>query len=130
MKAHKYFIALAQKQWSDFTLYEKALTAVTLNRYGFKQEAQNILKSLRQYAVTNNEQGMYWPNNRRQIYRNSAIQTHGCLDGSFLRVRREYARDRIDETMVTPAKTNSKLGKRSFYRRRDLCPAVNREKID
>ena len=97
LKAHKYFIALAQKQCSDFTLYEKALTAVTLNRYGFKQEAQNILKSLRQYAV-------------------------------FLRVRREYARDRIDETMVTPAKTNSKLGKRSFYRRRDLCPAVNRER--
>ena len=23
LKAHKYFIALAQKQWSDFTLYEK-----------------------------------------------------------------------------------------------------------
>ena len=77
------FIALAQKQWSDFTLYEKALTAVTLNRYGFKQEAQNILKSLRQYAVTNNEQGMYWPNNRRQIYRNSAIQTHVALMEAF-----------------------------------------------
>ena len=83
LKAHKYFIALAQKQWSDFTLYEKALTAVTLNRYGFKQEAQNILKSLRQYAVTNNEQGMYWPNNRRQIYRNSAIQTHVALMEAF-----------------------------------------------
>ena len=59
LTAHKYFIALAQKQWSDFTLYEKALTAVTLNRYGFKQEAQNILKSLRQYAVTNNEPVSY-----------------------------------------------------------------------
>lgn len=83
LKAHKYFMALVQKQWSDFTLYEKALTVVTLNRYGFKQEAQNILKSLRQYAVTNDEQGMYWPNNRRQTYRNTAIQTHVALMEAF-----------------------------------------------
>lgn len=88
LKAHKYFMTLAQKQWGDFSLYEKALTAVTLNRYGFSQEAQNILKSLRQYAVRNSEQGMFWPNNRRQLYRNSAIQTHVALMEAFYELER------------------------------------------
>lgn len=83
LDAHKYYLALAQKQWSDFSLYEKALISIALTNYGFRQEAQEILRSLRQYAVTTPELGTYWPNNRNTYYRNSAVQIHTVLMEAF-----------------------------------------------
>lgn len=83
LEAHKYFMALAQKQWAGSSLYEKALLAMTMHRYGFEKEARDILESLRQYAVSNAEEGMYWPNNRITSYRNSAIQGHVAILEAF-----------------------------------------------
>ena len=83
LEAHKHYLALVRKQWSDFSLYEKAISAVTLNNYGFQDEARNILESLRQYAVNTPEDGMYWPNNRNVYYRNSAVQIHTAIMEAF-----------------------------------------------
>lgn len=83
LEAHKHFLGLVRKQWSDFSLYEKAVSAVTLNNYGFQDEARNILESLRQYAITTPEDGMYWPNNRNVYYRNSAVQIHTAIMEAF-----------------------------------------------
>lgn len=83
LEAHKYFMALAQKQWAGTSLYEKALLAMTMHRYGFGKEAEDILESLRQYAVSNAKEGMYWPNNRITSYRNSAIQEHVAILEAF-----------------------------------------------
>lgn len=84
LEAHKYYINLTRKKWAAFSLYEKAISAIALNNYGFKEEARNILKSLRQYAVTTPEDGMYWPNNRNQYYRNSAVQIHTAIMEAFI----------------------------------------------
>ncbi|MDE7374305.1 MAG: alpha-2-macroglobulin, partial [Odoribacter sp.] len=83
LEAHKHYLGLLRKQWADFSLYEKAISAVTLNNYGFQNEARNILESLRQYAVTTPEDGMYWPNNRNVYYRNSAVQVHTAIMEAF-----------------------------------------------
>lgn len=83
LSTHKYFISLLQKQWSDFSLYEKAITAITLKNYGMTETAHDILKSLRQYAIINSEAGMYWPNNKNKYYRNSAVQTHTAILEAF-----------------------------------------------
>lgn len=83
LTAHKYFMSLAQKQWSRFSLYEKAITVITFKNYGFSAESHNILKSLRQYAVTDATAGMYWPNNRNEFYSNSAVQVHTALLEAF-----------------------------------------------
>lgn len=86
LEAHKYFIALAEKQWPGFSLYEKAVTAIALHQYGMQTEARNILKSLRQYAVITPEMGMYWPNNRNNSYRNSAVQLHTSILEAFRQI--------------------------------------------
>lgn len=83
LEAHKYFMALAQKQWAVTSLYEKALLAMTMHRYGFGKEAGDILESLRQYAVSNAKEGMYWPNNRITSYRHSAVQEHAAILEAF-----------------------------------------------
>ncbi|MEG2276765.1 MAG: alpha-2-macroglobulin family protein [Odoribacter sp.] len=86
LTAHRYFMSLAQQQWSTFSFYEKAITATALSNYGVTAEAQNILKSLRQYSVTTPENGMYWPNNRNEYTRHSALQTHTAILEAFYQI--------------------------------------------
>ncbi len=74
LSIHQKMMAQLQS-WSRFNDYEKAYAALALYRYGFTDEAQAIVASLRQYAVTTPDKGMFWPNSRSSYpYRNGAIQ--------------------------------------------------------
>lgn len=83
LEAHKYFMALAKKQWGKFSLYEKAVTAIAFQQYGFEEEARHILRSLKEYARTTPEEGMFWPRNRNSYYRNSAVSVHSVIMEAF-----------------------------------------------
>lgn len=84
LQAHKYYIGLAEKEWNRFSLYEKALTATTLFRYGKPETARKILNSLQEYATVNAELGMFWANNNSSGYSlNSAIQVHTAIMEAF-----------------------------------------------
>ena len=86
LEAHKHFMAIAQKKWGSFSLYEKALIAVVFHRYGFSGNARDILKSLRQYAEVTPDSGMFWPNNRNSYYRNSALLKHTAIMEAFYEI--------------------------------------------
>lgn len=75
------------KQWIDFSTIEKAYAAIALHRYGFTDVARDIVASLRQYAVTTPDKGMFWPNNRSSYgYSNSAVQEQCALIAAFTAV--------------------------------------------
>ena len=74
---------LAIRQWGHSSFYEKALLATIFQRHGFKEQAQKIIESLRQYAIVTPEYGMYWPNNQNTVFYNSAIQTHTAILEAF-----------------------------------------------
>lgn len=72
------------KQWVHFSTIEKAYAAIALHRYGFTDTAREIIASLRQYAVTSPDKGMFWPNNRSNyLYSNSAVQEQCALFAAF-----------------------------------------------
>lgn len=72
------------KQWIPLSTIEKAYAAITLQRYGFTDVAREIVASLRQYAVTTPDKGMFWPNNRSSYgYSNSAVQEQCALIAAF-----------------------------------------------
>lgn len=72
------------KYWVNLSTIEKAYAATALYRYGFVEDAKDILKSLRQYAVSQPAKGMYWPNNRSHYYyNNSAVQEQCALFNAF-----------------------------------------------
>lgn len=72
------------KQWIPFSTIEKGYAAIALHRYGFADTAREIIASLRQYAVTTPDKGMFWPNNRSSyLYNNSAIQEQCALIAAF-----------------------------------------------
>lgn len=91
LEAHKYFMALVKKQWAGLSLYEKALAAQTLFRYGMSVEAREILNSIREYAVVSPTEGMYWPENRNTFYRNSTVLTQTAIIEAFYEMSKEQA---------------------------------------
>ena len=51
------------KNWGKgLTLKEKAYYAMTLNRNGYQKTARDIIESIRQFAITKPNLGMYWDN--------------------------------------------------------------------
>lgn len=84
------------KQWIPLSTIEKAYAAITLQRYGFTDVAREIVASLRQYAVTTPDKGMFWPNNRSSYgYSNSAVQEQCALIAAFTAV--DHVTTELDE---------------------------------
>lgn len=62
-EAHAFYSAQAEKYWTSFTLYGKAMMAVVAQRNGKTKIADRIMKSLRENALKTDEFGMYWAKN-------------------------------------------------------------------
>lgn len=108
LQAHKHYIAWAEQSWRNFSLYEKGLAALTLYRYGFTESAGQILNSLREYATTTEDKGMYWANNRSLYFTNSAIQTHVMLMSAFYEIEKNTAdTDLMKQWLITQKQTRN-----------------------
>jgi uncharacterized protein YfaS (alpha-2-macroglobulin family) len=84
LPAHKYYLNKLKNEWGGLSEYEKALAAITLQRYGFPQYAKRILQSLREYSSSSPKTGTYWRNNRSSTYYiNSAILVHTTIMEAF-----------------------------------------------
>lgn len=64
-KAFEYFENRARLTWTKHNKYMQGMLALALNRSGDKKTALDILASLKQTAITNEELGMYWKDTRR-----------------------------------------------------------------
>lgn len=77
-EAVRYYTQQSEKYYTSFTLYGKAMMAVVAHRNGKMAIAGNILKSLRENALTSDDNGMYWAKNTAGYYWNErpvAVQT-------------------------------------------------------
>lgn len=83
LSIHKSLLKQLNRQWPDLSVYEKALAAIVLSRYGQKENAERILSSLKEYATLRPDQGMFWANNRSGYYTNSAILIHTTIMEAF-----------------------------------------------
>lgn len=79
-EAYNFYYNLMTKQWADFSLQGKALAAIALQRGGNADVAKKIAESIRQFSVTTEENGMYWPKNVGSwCWEDAAIATHTRL---------------------------------------------------
>lgn len=75
-----FFTDAAVSNRKNLNLYECAILSIILNRRGNKDSADRIIKSIREYAVTDARSGMYWPNNKYQIFMSmSDVSLHTFL---------------------------------------------------
>ena len=59
-KAYNYYRSQAQKGWVKNSRNMQGMIALSLFRTGDVQTARNIVKSIKENALTNEEMGMYW----------------------------------------------------------------------
>ncbi|WP_051199991.1 alpha-2-macroglobulin family protein [Flavobacterium subsaxonicum] len=86
-KAIAPYIAYTKTNWLEYSLYEKGLAALALNRFGETATAKKIINSLKQSSALNEEQGMYWIENKSGWYWYRApIETQALLIEAFAEV--------------------------------------------
>ncbi|MDQ6471980.1 alpha-2-macroglobulin family protein [Flavobacterium sp. LHD-80] len=86
-KASQLYLETAKKDWLQYSLYEKGLLAITLNRFGEKETAKKIIESLKETASNNEDWGMYWIANKSGWYWYQApIETQALLIEAFAEV--------------------------------------------
>jgi TonB-dependent SusC/RagA subfamily outer membrane receptor len=70
--------------WLTYSLYNKGLAVLILNRFGDKKTATKILESLKETASNNEDWGMYWLENKAGWYwYQSPIETQALLIEAF-----------------------------------------------
>ncbi|MBZ4036464.1 carboxypeptidase-like regulatory domain-containing protein [Flavobacterium sp. 17A] len=86
-KVTKLYLETAKKDWLNYSIYEKGLAALTLNRFGEKDSAKKIIESLKETASNNEDWGMYWIANKSGWYWYQApIETQALLIEAFAEI--------------------------------------------
>ncbi|OUL64325.1 carboxypeptidase-like regulatory domain-containing protein [Flavobacterium sp. AJR] len=89
-KATKLYLETTKKDWLKYSLYEKGLAALTLNRFGESETAKKIIESLKETASNNDDWGMYWIANKSGWYWYQApIETQALLIEAFAEVNND-----------------------------------------
>ncbi|MBF4465760.1 alpha-2-macroglobulin [Flavobacterium sp. LC2016-12] len=89
-KATKLYLETAKKDWLNYSIYEKGLAALALNRFGESDSAKKIIESLKETSSNNEDWGMYWIANKAGWYWYQApIETQALLIEAFAEVNRD-----------------------------------------
>lgn len=79
-----FYRSVIEKNWTQYGLYERSLIAVLMNREGKTAATEEILNSFREHAARSDEMGMYWANNRAQVFMSqSAVSVHTFIMDAF-----------------------------------------------
>jgi hypothetical protein len=99
--AVNYFRKQAQQGWVEQNKYEQAMIALALYRTGDVQTAKDILKSLKQNAIVDEEKGMYWKGMEGGYFWYEApVETQSMLIEAFHEISGDAATDRELKTWL------------------------------
>ncbi len=79
----KYYLGQAEKYWTKCALSQQASLAIALQRFGRKETAALIMKSLTERALHSQEMGMYWAEEPGMLRRQADIGTQALLIEAF-----------------------------------------------
>ncbi len=105
----KFYLNKCIEYWKDASLYNKGLAALVLYRNGYEQEAKNIVASLKEYAINDSDNGMYWKENIGSMYAHKAqIETHSLMIEVFSEITKDkQAVDDMKIWLLNNKRTNS-----------------------
>ena len=82
-KAFAYYKDQAEKYWLNFNKYLQGMIALALNRYGNRDTASAIGRSVKEHALYSEEMGMYWKESYSYYWYRMPIETHALLIEMF-----------------------------------------------
>ena len=83
MEAFDYYSGQAKKYWLNRNNYLQSMIALSLNRLGFRNEAEGILRSLKERALHSDELGMYWRQDAGWFWYEAPIETQAMVIEAF-----------------------------------------------
>lgn len=90
--AYQFLLEQVARNWGRYGQYMQGMTALALYRNNDKKTAEEILLSLRERAITTEETGMYWAENRPGWYWYEApIETQSLLIEAFSEIGHDTA---------------------------------------
>ena len=94
---HSNILKKVEKHWVDLDAFQKGMAAVVLHRNGKKSAAQ-VIVSLRETALSNEEFGMYWAMDKGYYWYHAPIENHVMILEAF----HEVAKDKevVDEMKI------------------------------
>ncbi len=88
--AVNYYRKQSQQYWLQKNKYMQGMIALSLFRSGDIKTAGDIVKSLKQNAITNEEMGMYWKENNGGYYWQQApVETQSLLIETFTEINKD-----------------------------------------
>jgi Bacterial Alpha-2-macroglobulin MG10 domain/Alpha-2-macroglobulin family/MG2 domain len=88
--AVNYYRKQSQQYWLQQSKYMQGMVALSLFRSGDIKVAGDILKSLKQNAIVNEEMGMYWKDNTAGYYWHQApVETQSLLIEAFAEINKD-----------------------------------------
>ncbi len=107
-EAYEYYMEQAKKYWTGRNIYDKGMIALILHREGDQKTSKTIVESLKEYAIVDEEMGMYWKSNKRGYYWYQApIETQALMVEVFSEVTAdEKAVENIKIWLLKQKQTN------------------------
>ncbi|MCX5644822.1 MAG: MG2 domain-containing protein [Phycisphaerae bacterium] len=83
-EALNYWLGQGRKYWLSLPRQSQAHLAIALKRFGDMQTPADIMRSLKEFSVTSEEMGMYWPDTARSWWWYQApIETQALMIEAF-----------------------------------------------
>lgn len=82
-EAFNYFKKQCENYWTYKSFYEKGMIALSLHRFDNSKISENIVASLKENAMRNEEMGMYWKYSTGYFWYEAPIETQALLIETF-----------------------------------------------
>jgi hypothetical protein len=90
-EAFEYYLGQAKKYWLKQNNYMQAMIAVILNRSGYRNEAEGILRSLQERSIQDDEMGMYWRQENGWYWYQAPVETQAMIIEAFQEILKKPA---------------------------------------
>ena len=90
-KAVDYFVGQARKYWLNQSNYLQGMLALSLPEYGYRNDAEAILRSLSERALMSSELGMYWRQESGWNWYDAPVETQALLIEAYSKLQKNLS---------------------------------------
>ena len=90
-KAFDFYASQAKKYWLKKNIYLQAMIAISLRNLGDRNQAEGIMRSLKERALFNDEMGMYWRTASGWYWYQAPVESQAMLIEAFSEVMNDPA---------------------------------------
>lgn len=88
-KVLEFYISKAAKNWTKYSFYQQAMIALSFHRLGQTESAEEIMASLKENALINEEMGMYYKYPKGWFWYQAPIESQALIIEAFSEITKD-----------------------------------------